>query len=90
MPPNSSYPLVAWNADDKRLVKEIFMILEENSIIQKGIWPRKGENSGGKSKICHFKALARKLFQGKFQIKNLLKEDKAFTYYSTTVKNQII
>lgn len=87
MPPNSSYPPVAWNADDKRLVKEIFTIFEENSIIRKGIWPRKGENSGEKSKISHFKALARKLFQGEPQIKNLLKEDKAVTHYGTTVKN---
>lgn len=89
MPPNSSYPPVAWNADDKRLVKEIFTILEENSTIRKGIWPRKGGNSGGKSKISHFKALARKLFQGEPQIKNLLKEDKAVTHYGTTVKNQV-
>ena len=86
---NSFYPPVAWNADDKRLVKEIFTILEENSTIRKGIWPRKGENSGGKSKISYFKALARKLFQSEPQIKDLLKEDKAVTNYGTTVKNRV-
>ena len=89
MPPSSLYPPFPWNADDKRLVKEIFTILEENSTIRKGIWPRKGENSGGKSKISHFKALARKLFQSDQQIKDLLKEDKAVTHYGTTVKNRV-
>lgn len=62
MAPNSLYPLVAWNVDDKRLVKEIFTILEKNNTIQKGIWPRKEENSEEKSKISYFKALAKKLF----------------------------
>lgn len=89
MPPSSLYPPVAWNADDKRLVKEIFTILKVKSTIRKGIWPRKGENSGGKSKISHFNALARKLFQGEAQIKDLLKEDKAVIHYGTTVKNQV-
>ena len=63
MLPSRLYPMVPWNVDDKGLGKEIFKILEENSTIRKGIWPRKGENSGGKSKISHFKALAQKLFQ---------------------------
>lgn len=89
MAPNSLYPPVAWNADDKRLVKEIFTILEENSSIRKGIWPRKGENSGGKSKISHFKALAKKLFQNEPQIRDVLKEEKAVTHYGITVKNQV-
>ena len=86
---NSLYPLVAWNADDKQLVKEIFTILEENSSIRKGIWPRKEENFKRKFKISHFKALAKKLFQNEPQIKNILKEEKAVTHYGTTVKNQV-
>lgn len=89
MAPSSLYPPVAWNADDKRLVKKIFTILEENSSIRKGIWPRKGENSGRKSKISHFKALAKKLFQNEPQIKNHLKEERAVTHYGSTVKNQV-
>lgn len=41
---SSWYPLVPWNADDKRLIKEIFSIFEQNSIIRKGIYPCKEEN----------------------------------------------
>ena len=89
MRPNSLYPPVSWNADDKRLVKEIFTILEENSIIRKGIWPRKEENSRKKLKISYFKALARKLFQSDPQIKDFLKKDKVVTYYGTMVKNWV-
>ena len=84
------YPPILWNADDKRLVKKIFTIFEENSTIRKGIWPRKWENFGGKSKISHFKALIRKLFQSDQQIKDLLKEDKAVTHYGTMVKNRVV
>ena len=87
MPSSSLYPPVAWNADGKRFVKEIFIILEKKSTINKNIWPCKRENSGGKLKISYFKALTWKLFQGKSQIKNLLKEDKAVTHCGITVKN---
>ena len=69
----SLYPPVPWNADAKRLIKEIFTILEENSTIRKSIWPWQRENSGGKLKISHFKALAQKIFQSDQQIKDLLK-----------------
>lgn len=49
----------------------------------------KGENSREKYKISHFKALTRKLFYNKLQIK-ILKEAKAIIYYSIIVKNQVI
>lgn len=88
-PKDNPYPPVAWNAEDKRLVKEIFTILEENSTIRKGIWPRRGENSGGKSKISHFKILAKKLFQNESQIKDFLKDEKAVTHYGNAVKNRV-
>ena len=88
-PKENSYPPVAWNAKDKQLVKEIFTILEENSAIRKGIWPRRGENSGGKSKISHFKILAKKLFQNEPVIKTFLKDEKAITHYGNAVKNQV-
>lgn len=65
------------------------MILEKNSTIQKNIWLRKGENSRGKSKISHFKTLAKKLFQNEPQIKDFLKKEKVVTYYGTMVKNQV-
>lgn len=56
-------------------------------MIQKGIWPCKGENFREKSKISHFKALA--LFQSEPQIKDFFKEEKAITCYGTTIKNQV-
>ncbi|MCJ1344479.1 hypothetical protein MMC31_002682 [Peltigera leucophlebia] len=88
-PKDNPYPPIAWNAEDKRLVKEIFTILEKNSTIQKGIWLHRGENFGGKSKISHFKILARKLFQNELQIKDFLKEEKAVTHYENAIKNQV-
>ncbi len=88
-PKDNPYPPVAWNAEDKRLVKEIFTILEGNSTIRKRIWPRRGENSGGKSKISHFKILAKKLFQNEWQIKYFLKDEKTVTHYGNAVKNQV-
>lgn len=89
MTPNSLYLLFAWNTNDKQLVKEIFNILKKNNLIQKSIWLRKKKNSRGKSKFSHFKALAKKLFQNKSQIKDVLKKENAVTYYCTTVKNQV-
>ncbi len=89
VPKDNPYPPVAWNAEDKRLVKEIFTILEENSTIRKGIWSQRGENSGRKSKIFHFKILAKKLFQNESQIKDFLKDEKAVTHYRNAVKNQV-
>ncbi len=88
-PKENSYPPVACNAEDKPLVKEIFTILEKNSAIRKGIWPRRGENSGGKSKISHFKILAKKLFYNKLAIKTFLKDEKAVTHYGNAVKFQV-
>ncbi len=58
-------------------------------MIQKGIWPRKGENSGEKSKISHFKILTKKLFHNKPAIKTFLKDEKAVTHYRNAVKNQV-
>lgn len=88
-PKNNFYLLIAWNVEDKQLVKEIFTILKENSIIQKRIWPRKRENFRKKSKIAYFKILTQKPFQNKPQIKDFLKEKKALTHYKNAVQNQV-
>lgn len=58
-------------------------------MIRKGIWLRKGENSGGKSKISHFKILAKKLFYNEPAIKTFLKNEKAVTHYRNAMKNQV-
>lgn len=84
------YFWIAWNIDNKQLVKKIVIILEKNSSIQKDIWSYKRKNSKRKSKISYFKALTKKLFQNKLQIKDVLKEKKAIIYYNIMVKNQII
>ncbi len=84
-----SYPPVAWNVKDKWLIKEIFTILEENSAIQKSIWLCKGENFGRRSKISHFKILAKKLFHNELAIKTFLKDEKVVTYYGNAIKNQV-
>lgn len=76
MPPSKSsqaegskvrYPPIVWAADSRRLVHQLFTVLEENSSIRKGIWPRKGEH-GSKSKSANYKSLARKLFPQESEI----------------------
>ena len=93
-PPKSSQvekirnPSIVWTADNQRLIYQLFTILEENSSIQKGIWPRKGEH-GNKSKTVNYRNLARKLFAQETNIGNRLDDPKVLAHYGMTIKNQL-
>ena len=95
-PPKSSqaeaskvrYPPIVWAADSRRLVHQLFTVLEENSSIRKGIWPRKREH-GSKSKSANYKSLAKKLFAQEPEIGDRLEDSKVLTHYGMTIKNQI-
>lgn len=79
---------IIWTANNRRLIYQLFTILEENNLIRKGIWPRKGEH-GNKSKTVNYKNLARKLFAQETDIGNSLEDPKVLAHYGMTVKNQI-
>ena len=93
-PPKSSQvekirnPPIVWTADNRRLIYQLFTILEENSSIRKGIWPRKGEH-GNKSKTVNYRNLARKLFAQETDIGNRLDDPKVLAHYGMTIKNQL-
>lgn len=86
--PKTRNPPIVWTADNPRLVYQLLTILEENSSIRKGIWPRKGEH-GNKSKTVNYRNLARKLFAQETDIGNRLEDPKVLAHYGMTVKNQI-
>ena len=68
-------PPIVWTADNRQLISQLFTILEENDLIQKGIWPRKREH-GNKSKTVNYRNLARKLFVQETDIGNCLEGPK--------------
>ncbi len=86
--PKIRNPPIVWTADNRRLIYQLFTILEENNSIQKGIWPRKGEH-GNKSKAVNYRNLARKLFAQETDIGNRLEDPKVLAHYGMTVENQI-
>lgn len=83
--PKIRNPLIVWTADSRRLIYQLFTILEENNSIRKDIWPQKGN----KSKTVNYRNLARKLFAQETDIGNRLEDPKVLAHYGMTVKNQI-
>ena len=86
--PKLRNPPIVWTADNRRLIYQLFTILEENNLIQKGIWLRKREHSK-KSKTINYRNLARKLFAQETDIGNRLDDSKVLAHYEMTVKNQL-
>lgn len=78
-------PPIVLVADNRRLIYQLFTILEENNLIQKGIFVQKREYSN-KSKIVNYKNLARKLFAQETDIDNFLDNLKVLAHYKIIVK----
>lgn len=87
-----SYPTVIQRANTKQLIWIIFIVLKEDNIICRGIWPRKGNSISEKSKLTHYKNLAQKVlvFEPKFQLLVTKNNGKAVTHFKTFFKNQIV
>lgn len=83
------YPVIAWTADNKRLIHELLNVLQENDSIRRDIWPRKGETISGQVKAIHRKNIAKKLFNAEPEIKDLLADPKALPHYGIAIKNQL-
>lgn len=79
---------IVWTIDNWQLIFQLFTILEENNLIQKGIWLQE-ERYGNKSRTINDKNLVTKLFIQETDIGNCLKNLKVLVYYWMTVKNKI-
>lgn len=80
-----------WSANNKRLIWMIFTVLEEDDIIQRGIWPRKGDVVSRKLKATHYKNLAEKVLASEPEFHPIVTKNdgKAVTYFGKLVKNQL-
>ena len=81
--------MVLWSANNKRLVFKLFDVLETNDNLQRGIWPRKGDNVSGSNKVVVRKNIAKKLLETKAKYKHLMKDPQALTHYGNSIKNQL-
>lgn len=96
MPPTrvrqeSGYPTVIWSANNKRLIWMIFMILEEDDTIRRGIWPQKDDTVSRKSKATHYKNLAKNVLSTEPDFHPFVSQNdrKAATHFGKSVKNQL-
>lgn len=83
--------MVVQNANNKQLIWMIFIVLEKDDTIRRGIWPQKGDSMSGKSKSTHYKNLAQKVLisESEFQPLVMKNDGKAAIHFGTSVKNQM-
>lgn len=69
----------------------IFTIFEEDDIIRRGIWPRKDDIAGKKSKAIYYKNLVPKILAAKPEFHSIITQNdgNATTHFGKSVKNQL-
>ncbi|MCJ1469693.1 hypothetical protein MMC07_008329 [Pseudocyphellaria aurata] len=89
MPKAQSYPTLRWNANNKRLIHELFNVLDDAPSIRKGLWPRRGESVSGGAKVIHRKNLARKLLESDPVFAVHVNNPIGLSHFEKAIKSQI-